>query len=806
MALLVYLLFAAGALALVHFCFQRLGWRDVAAIAAAPLPFVGSALLTGAIYAPIDLPYNAQPLRSMAEAHDVAIPHNGQLSDLYTQMMPWRAAVRHAYSLGEWPHLNPFMLAGDVLAGAAQPAPYHPLTLIGILLPPGDDFTFSAAAALFIAMLGAYCWLRELGCRGLAALVGAFTWMSADFVLFWIGWPIGITASALPWILLAVSRLISRRTAGSVVLLSVVLIWILCAGHPETVLHHVAIGSAFGLWRLRELTAPARVRAVLLAAGAGVLALCVSAIAVLPFVETMGETFESAYRRDVWSQTKKSVGWSHAALNALPSIVPFAYGRSGAQLATVEDADRLIPSNAWAGVIPLALAWLGARRGSRRDRPFLLGLLVLSLWVGSEAPGLTDFLGSLPLFSITLNDRLILGAALVVATFAGLGLESWLAAPSRVRLSVSLLAAAAVIGALAALLAPVMTGVWNLPREFVGAQAAMTLLPAAVAAALVLTVRRAPAAIALVGLLLVAERAMVSGSFYPSVDRAAFYPPFPGLDTLRTGDEPSRMVGRSYTIIPGTAASYGLEDVRGYQAITNARLHQTLDLWSIPQPVWFNRVDDLGAPMLRMLNVRHALVDGDVAPPPGWKDAWRGPDYAILEIEAPLSRAYVPDSVVVTGSRFPESMRANADFEQLSWIGPPIGTESGHSDSVPSRNGEGAIRVEKRGLGFRIHADMQRPGWVVISQVAWNGWRAVDARARELPLHYANHAFLALPLERGGHVVDLAYEPVYFAESLVTTVCGSAALGFLCLLVVFGPRAQTWSGTSRIASAGEEFP
>ena len=70
-----------------------------------------------------------------------------------------------------------------------------------------------------------------------------------------------------------------------------------------------------------------------------------------------------------------------------------------------------------------------------------------------------------------------------------------------------------------------------------------------------------------------------------------------------------------------------------------------------------------------------------------------------------------------------------------------------------------------------MDVEMDGPGWVVVSQTAWNGWRA-STDGRDLPLRYANCAFLAFHLPAGHHVVDLEYLPRSFeigrALSLVT--------------------------------------
>src|SRR5438067_12229711 len=96
-----------------------------------PLCFTGRALLTGKVYAPVDLPFMSEPLNAYAAEFGVPKVHNGTQSDLYCQIIPCRSAARTASAHRQRPLLNPFMLRGDVLAAAAQPAPYDPRNLLG---------------------------------------------------------------------------------------------------------------------------------------------------------------------------------------------------------------------------------------------------------------------------------------------------------------------------------------------------------------------------------------------------------------------------------------------------------------------------------------------------------------------------------------------------------------------------------------------------------------------------------------------------------------------------------------------------
>src|SRR5712691_3396351 len=134
-----------------------------------PLLFTGRALVTGRVYGPIDLMYDAEPLSSLARGAGVTSVANPAPSDVAAQFIPWNAAVRSAFEHREWPLWNPFELCGDILAGAAQSAPYHPVTLLSLLLPAADAITFIAAMTYFLAALSAFLFLRTICTSEVAA-------------------------------------------------------------------------------------------------------------------------------------------------------------------------------------------------------------------------------------------------------------------------------------------------------------------------------------------------------------------------------------------------------------------------------------------------------------------------------------------------------------------------------------------------------------------------------------------------------------------------------------------------------------
>lgn len=249
MSLALYTLTAALLLWLAHRYVQPIPRPAAVILYVLPFAFVGYALWTGRIYGPVDLPYATEPLNWMKIQYGIGKLHNGILSDVYCQMIPWRKAVQWSLAHGEWPLWNRFILSGDILAAAAQPAVYSPFTLIACLLPVAHSLTFTAAIAHFVAGLCAYLFARELGCRPMAALIASAGWMYSTALALFILWPLAFSWAFCPLVFLGVRRVVKMREIG---VLTTSFVLLLLAGHPETALHVVVLGAIYGLAPLQR--------------------------------------------------------------------------------------------------------------------------------------------------------------------------------------------------------------------------------------------------------------------------------------------------------------------------------------------------------------------------------------------------------------------------------------------------------------------------------------------------------------------------------------------------------------------------
>ena len=741
MPLLLYTITAAALLWLAHRFVRPVSHWAAVVIFLIPMTVFGYALVTSRVVAPVDLPYQTVPLSLMKAQYGIEEISPGFHSDVYAQFVPWRETLRWSFAHGEWGLRDPFALSGTLLLGAQQAAVYWPVTLVALLMPAALSFTYTGAVTLLIAALGAFLLARELDCGEPAALIAAAGWALSSPMLSFALVTMGATWAWCPLLLVAVRR----RQLG---LLTFAFTALLFSSHPESALLAILVGLLFGLFDLaqrREHLA----RAIGIALAAAALALLLAAVHLLPFLEALPQSMENAHRMTLGAVSAPRPHETLARMTT--SFVPYLHGRRWA------DGFEWFDTGA-AGSMILALAIYAVIRVRTATSWFFAALALFSLLGHAKWPSLVAVMQKIPLLNIALTERLSFALALSLCVLAAIGAERMRSVRPYALVVLVVLA----IITWWAVNTPLVT---HDPRRYGHYAIAAELIALGL---LVMPRRLSPAL--LLGLLL-AQRAVTEHGIYKSFAQRQAYPPVPVLEPLKQAQRPFRIVGHGNALISQTPSMYHLEDARGFAAVTSLRYFETYPLWSIHQPVFYNRVDDLTRPFLSFLNVRYAVTWDRDPPPPGWIEVARQPGALLLQNTRVLDRAFVPPLV-----RFGPwtDMLQETDFSQRAWI---------EADLPPGEraNGPGHVAIRDARLGYVIDADMENDGWVVTSVAAWKGWRAyVDGR--RVKTQFANHAFLSVNVPRGKHRVELRYWPESFVRGAAITLTTLFALLVACLL------------------------
>jgi hypothetical protein len=774
-SILVYGAAAAVFGALAHRFVLPVRLRAIALLAALPLLFTGRALLTGGVYAPLDIAYDAEPLSAHRAAMGVGPTRNPLAVDVVSQMIPWRKAVRESLLAGRLPLWNPHVLAGEPLLAVQQPAVLYPGTWIGLLLPLPQAWTFDVTLRIFLALLCAFLFFREIGAGEPEALLGACAWAFSDFLLFFVGYPVGPSVGPFPLLLLGLHRLVEPGGRRAVGVTTAALVLTAVAGHPETLLFSVAGGGIFFLFELARAGRGRRLRPVLLSLLAGALALGLTAVVLLPFLEILPQSWQHELRQTAYAASRRSEPLVESLRRVLPTIVPYAYGALGkGRIVT-----RFMVPAGYAGTLLFPLAAVGLLTRSRWRWCFAT-LGAVGLATGARLAGITDVLTSLPVFDIAITDYLIFLAIFALAALAVEGLRRLRAGEGE---RVFLAASIGCVLCLVLLIAWRQGLLTNLGMSVADRRERALLQVVPVLAGLVLVVafarrRRAgpPLAAALL-VLFVTQRVLEDHDTYPTLPARAFYPHLALLDAIPRG-EPVRVAALEWSFTPNIAAMYGLEDVRGYEAMVLWPLVDTFEHWCILNPIFFNRIVDPTTPFLSFLNVGYVITPPGYAPPQGWTVLAEREGGRLLRNPSPLPRAFVPRHVGWTSVTETQhaAMAAIRDYASYGVVG-----EARPGPVAWRDNGRAEVRIASyRGGRMRLAIDAESAAVVGTSIPAWRGWKlAIDGRPA--PLLPFNRAFLAFEVPPGRHEAELRYLPDGFLYGSGISLAALAASLVLAL-------------------------
>jgi hypothetical protein len=233
------------------------------------------------------------------------------------------------------------------------------------------------------------------------------------------------------------------------------------------------------------------------------------------------------------------------------------------------------------------------------------------------------------------------------------------------------------------------------------------------------------------------------------------------------------IAGLGTTLIPETAALYGLSDARGYEILTDPRVRL---FWSRADPGYDDSLlimsfDRPGAEWLAAAGVAYVIMPSDRSLP-GTTSVYNEGGVAIAEVPDPRSFAYAANSVVSASG--PDEAAAKLAQAPLG----PIVVEG----CCPV-GGQADVNVTNRAASrVDLTVTAQSEVTVVVQQSFDAGWEAtIDGQAATIMP--ANLLFQSVTVPAGRHLVSLRYRPV----SVTLGEAGSAVAALALILVALAP-------------------
>jgi hypothetical protein len=736
------------------------------------LLIVGQGLLPGRTLSPSDYLWTAAPW-SAYTPHGVRLfGANGELADAVAAFQPFTLHARHV--LPSWPLWNPSISGGRPFLADMQSGVLSPFSIPSYLLPFWFSLAIVAALKLWAAAFGTFLLGRALGMRMGGALLAGLAFGFSLYMVTWLAWPLASVWALMPWLLLAVDRVIRRPDGAGVALVALVTALQFLCGHPESSFHAGVAAVLFGALRLSRAPDERRRRAgaALLGLAAGV---ALAAIVLLPFLELV------AHSNDVSERANRDPAHLRRSY-LLATAMPEYWGRP-----TQVMLEPFINARAfYVGALPLLLAGVAVLRPTR-ERIALGATAVTCLAVAIGIPPFFQIANNVPGFSQAINTRLGIVACLALALLAGLGLDDVLA--RRARLPRPLLAAAVALPALIVLLhAPVRlsqlgdaagiaagivdaTGKANLPGLLPMAAALDWLVLAGVGVALVLWRPRPALVLGLVTL----DLLRFGMGQNPAIPLDHARQPTTAAIRFLQAREPARFAGLvpdfGITPLPAdTAMRYGLHDARGYDYPVESHYDKLWRAAVAPKlpfipPTTLATTTPASLRVLGLLGVRSLIGQPGDKPPP-LPVAYAGPDARIYDNPSALPRAWVVGRALRVSNPLGVTLAPNVDLRRTAVL------QDSESPLVAGTGGSAAItRYADDRVTLRSHGS----GMLVLSDSWYPGWHAkVDGR--DAKIERVDYLLRGVRVGPGAHTVEMTYRPLSFRIGWIVSLVTALAL------------------------------
>jgi len=678
-----------------------------------------------------------------------------------TQWYPYWVYARQTYLSGLIPLWSPAVFMGIPFASDPYTGVFHVLFLLFLPFSPARGITLMFLVHFLAAGLGSYLLARETGASKTAASSAAVVFaLSGYFLQVSQFFPNAKVLSYTPLAFFLLLRAGRSNSLALILALSALTFLQITGSDPEMMLWQQTGMLAVALIRPRRL--PAFISATIMGALLG-------AIIVLPTLNLTAHSVRAGgITLEFFLQHKASLG------NLLSLFVPYRSTPSG----------QLQSSGFYMGMISIIFVLSALSAGNiKRNAALLAGALFILLVSLSQSP-FVDIFYYLPLFKVTQlhYNAMVLFAPAFVVLFAS-GFDRFSDWSSNSRFPGGIIASIACIGMILVKLC-----IFGKTIDSVFLGAALPVL----AASAVKKRKMIPLSLLVLAIADISPAMLLR---YPRNEKPPVELKAPLVKTLCPQEQPARWVvisrlGKYNPVInPQMAFLFPpdskLHALNGFSRVVTENSGKILSVIYPDYIAWKDgKLDahDQDAAfrppsrpeLMRLLNVRYAVTHRH--PPIRWKNfesVYSG-RFTVYETTDYMPRAWMAFDWETGDEEQAKQWLAHADARKLS--GAVFLAKSPGFAAPPGKRGTYAVNIEKYGpQRIRLSVDTSEAGVLFVSDTYYPGWGArVDGA--ETPIHLADAAFRAVPVDPGHHKVEMVYKPISFRISLWVTLVSLVAL------------------------------
>lgn len=740
------------------------------------LIYLWKAVVEGQMLSAVSSLYGLAPW-SAAAPPDISHFYNQLLIDQAKAHYPWDIFDRNVIHSGIFPAWNPLVLSGTPYFANSQNGLTSIFNLPLWVLPLNYALGFVAWIKLIVGAFGTYLLARELRLGFWPGVLAGVSYSLCAFNVVWLGHQTLVATSVwLPWLVLALERILHRARGGDLLALAFFTALAMNGGHPGTETHVMGGAALYLLVRagtITSLSVRERLRRIGLSIVAIVLGVMVMAVVLVPLLRASPGTAGQALRA--------GGGFTLPDSALKTALFPGWWGRSseGNFGGPINYVERTL----YVGTVALLLCGLGLtyRREWRRKLPFAaIGLIGLGVPFGF--PLLHAVVVHLPAFSSVEDSRMIVLFQFAVAVLAAFGLQVIIESAPGIRRRAWLVVVGATFAVAAAIIAvnPSLHDIRTTINHFrtghdfsTSSVLALTsigwfgLFALTLVIVLVLRIRTrisGRTAAALLVLIAAIDMYHFAAGFQPIGPPSQLVPPkTPAIAYLQQHADGYRVFGMSGALDVDYSMTYGLKDPSGYDPPQPTERY--LRIWQLANAAQTAGVEwqvssaltPVGLQAMNLLGVRY-LLTSTAEPLPSklpLRQVYKGSDALIFENPGAAAPAEVPTDVAVVDG---ESGSLAALTKPTFQVRQQAVIEGDQPDAGQVSAGQGSTLVQRENDSeVRMTAKLTRGGLVVLDDAAARGW-SVRVDGHPSPALQVDDVMRGVEVPAGRHTIVWSYD------------------------------------------------
>lgn len=695
-------------------------------------------------------------------------------SDVVSVIFPIKSLVIDAYKTGQLPLWNSYMFGGYPLLANFQAAVFSPTMLVYLLFNKLDGWTIQIILQPILSSIFFYLMLRHFRLKQISSVFGGLVYAFAGFSVIWLEWNAhALVAAWIPLIILLVDKLITEKKNIFGLFLSFAIGMQILSGYPQLIIYTFLATFVLIWFKKGFLSGRVLLKLIIFI----LLGMGISCIQLIPSAELFGQSQRGS---EILAKDITFLPYQ----NLITFLAPDFFGNHAT--GNFWGIGNYTNNVGYTGLVTFSVALFAVfSLWKRKEVKYFLLLFILSLLISLENP-ITDLISSSGLLGLSAlsNTRALILANFSLAGLFALGIDRLLESKNEKKIYLFLFPIFIILTSGGYL---IISKIHNYKIAFNNlffplCFSVLTFLLMVIWGFSNRNVVK-KLLIVFIGILAIAELFRFGWKYTPFSKAQLVFPETPIIKYLETTEKPMRFDPGK--VIPMNFwVPYGLESISGYDAAYPASISKYISVINSgnvnasPQ----GRQGNLGvisSPLLNLSGNDYSLIlkselTNKNLNTKGLVKVFEDKSVIILKNQLSLPRAFFVNNWEINENRasiLEKLMQGDYSngkkiilqntFNQFS----PDGAAKGDTSYKLDANG----RIE-------IDANVSGNGFIFISNTYYPGWKLkVDGIDKKI--YQADYAFMAIPVTRGNHILELYYEPESLKIGTVVSV--------LCLLTLF---------------------